>query len=141
MLARNPCVFFGMLMSLGIGVYTPLIADAYVEWTPRMQRSLDGAPSDIASSPDGQWIYILSSGEIAVYSVLDNQVVSRIPVDKVFDRISYSGQVNTLFISSSSTKTIKSIQLEQVQKYSVDGLAFKGPENAPVTIAVFSDYQ
>lgn len=117
------------------------IAFAAVELNLGKQLKLDTTPLDITSSTDGLYIYILHPGEVAVYSILDDKVLSRIPIDKSFDRISYSVQANTLFVSSSSAKTIRSIQLEVVQKFSLAGLAFKGQENAPVTIAVFSDYQ
>jgi hypothetical protein len=114
---------------------------ADVEWTFGKQRNLDVSPLDIASSSDGQWVYFLTPGEIALYSILDDKVVSRIPIDKIFDRIFYVAQTNTLIVSSSTGKIFRSIQLEVIQKFTFDGLAFKGPENAPVTIAVFSDYQ
>ncbi len=127
-------IFFAVLSCISNGY-------AEVEWSQRRQFNLYLAPLDIASSLDGLWIYILSPGEVVLYSVLDDKVISRIPVDKSFDRISYSSQSNTLFVSSSAAKTIKLIQLEVLQKFSLDGLAYKGHENAPVTIAVFSDYQ
>ena len=119
----------------------PHFVQADVEWTLKRQLSLDVTPLDTALSSDGQWAYILTPGEIAVYSVADDKVISRIPVDKTFDRISNSAQANTLIVSSSTAKTIKFIQMEMIQKFALEGLAVKGPENALVTIAVFSDYQ
>jgi len=130
-----------ILVVLSFCLYVPRFVYADVEWTLGKQRSLEVAPLDIASSSDGQWIYILTPGEIDVYSVLVDKVVSRIPIDKTFDRISYAAQMNSLVVSSSTAKTMRLIQLEMIQKFTYDGLAFKGLEKAPVTIAVFSDYQ
>lgn len=130
-----------LITILLLALYIPDSVQADVEWTLKKQSNLDAVPLDITSSPDGQWIYILTSGEIAVFSILGDHVASRIPVDKTFDRISYAAQTNTLTVSSSTGKMLKLIQLEVIQKFSLDGLAFKGPEKAPVTIAVFSDYQ
>ncbi|HUJ17096.1 MAG TPA: hypothetical protein VL197_03805 [Nitrospirota bacterium] len=118
---------------------SPCYAD--IEWNLKKQLSLEAAPIDVASSPDGQWIYVLASGEILVYSVPEDKIVNRIPVDKSFDRIAHSAPDNTLIITSSSGKTLKLVQLDVVYKFDLAGLPFKGPEKAPVTIAVFSDYQ
>jgi hypothetical protein len=142
-LIRKTDMFFGLiLLSFALSWFSlPQSAYADVEWAFGKQRNLDVAPVDIASSSDGQWAYLLTLGEIEVYSIFDDKVVSRIPIDKAFDRISYSAQTNSLIVSSSTAKIIRFIQLEFIQKFSLDGLAIKGPENAPVTIAVFSDYQ
>jgi hypothetical protein len=128
-----------ILVACLLQTVNPCYAD--VEWTLKKQLSLDAAPIDVASSPDGQWIYVLASGEILVYSVAEDKVVNRIPVDKSFDRIAHSAPDNTLIVTSSSGKTLKLIQLDIVHKFDLSGLPFKGPEKAPVTIAVFSDYQ
>lgn len=141
-LLKVPRVLSGLIVSCVIvWIYVPLIASADVEWTFGKQRILDVTPLDISSSSDGQWIYILTPGEVAIFSVLDDKVVSRVPIDKTFDKITSVMQTNTLIVSSSTGKTFKLIQLEFTQKFAFDGLAFKGIENAPVTIAVFSDYQ
>jgi len=62
-------------------------------------------------------------------------------VGKGFDRLIYSPRSSSLILTSSSEKAVKVIQLEAIHKTDMSGLPFKGPENAPVTIAVFSDYQ
>ena len=114
---------------------------AEVEWKAIKELRLEVTPLDIVSSADGQLVFILSQGEILVYSVSEDKVLNRIPIDKNFDRLSYSATNNTLILTSGSEKILKIIQLEIIQKISIEGLPFKGPENAPVTIAVFSDYQ
>jgi hypothetical protein len=58
-----------------------------------------------------------------------------------FDRLSYSAKTNSLILSSQSEKTVKVIQLELIHKFDLSGLPVKGPENAPVTMTVFGDYQ
>ncbi len=132
-----------LLVAVIVLLILPQFVFAEVEWTLKKQLTVEAAPLDTALSTDGQTAYILTPGEITVYSIAEDKVLSKIPVDKSFDRISNSSQANanTLMLSSSTTKTIRLISVEVLQKFDLSGLAFKGPESAPVTIAIFSDYQ
>ena len=130
-----------MVILLSIICFTPRSVFAEIEWTVKKQLKLETAPADVASSVDGEWIFVLTSGEILVYSVTDDKVVKRIPIDKTFDHLTYSVPDKFLIASSSAEKTLKIIQLEVIQHFSLEGLPFEGSKNAPVTLVVFSDYQ
>ena len=80
-------------------------------------------------------------GELLVYSIPEDKVAGRMSVDKAFDKLTYSAADDTVILSSSTAKTLKFIQMDVVHKFSLAGVPFKGPENAPVTVVVFSDYQ
>lgn len=114
---------------------------AGLEWTEKKQLKLDVSPIDTAASPDGKWMIVLSPGELLVYSLQEDKVLSRMTIDKAFDRLAYSAADEAIVISSSSGKMIKFIGLDTVHAFSLAGLPFKGPENAPVTMLVFTDYQ
>lgn len=128
-----------LVLACSLSMLQPCYAG--VEWTLKKQLAVDAAPLDVALSADGRWMFVLAPGEVLIYTTADDKIVNRIPVDKAFDKLSYSAADNTLLVASRSGKAVKLIQLESVYKFSLDGLAFKGPENAPVTIEVFSDYQ
>ncbi len=121
--------------------FMPQLAYADVHWTTKKQLDLESTPLDISTSADGQMIFILAPGEVLVYSPSEDKVMKRIPIDEAFDRLTHSEKDNTLILTNSSGKTLRIIQLEMIYEISVSGLPFKGPENAPVTIAVFNDYQ
>ena len=53
----------------------------------------------------------------------------------------YSEKNSTLILTNAATNTIKILGIDLVQEISIEGSPFKGPENAPVTLAVFDDYQ
>ena len=114
---------------------------ADLELTERKQLKLDVSPLDTATSADGQWLFILTPGEIIVYSAFEDKISKGIPIDKGFDRLTYSAKTNSLILSSRSEKAVKIIQLELIHEFDISGLPLKGPENAPVTVAVFGDYQ
>jgi hypothetical protein len=120
---------------------TGLSALANIEWTEKKQLKLGASPLDLVTSPDGKWVIILTPGEILAYSIPEDKVVDRMPVDKAFDKITYSAADGSVLVSSSTGNMIKIIQMDVVHAFSLAGLPFKGPENAAVTIVVFSDYQ
>ncbi len=132
----------GILLIITLSwISAPPLIHADVDWKTIRQINLDVPPLDIAASFDGKLIFVLAPGEILVYSNSEDKVTDRIPIDKVFDRLTYSARTNVLILTSSSAKTLKILQLERVHKIALSGLPFKGPENAPVTMAVFGDYQ
>ncbi len=114
---------------------------AKADFTPMLQKTLDIRPLDIASSSDGKLIFILSRGKLVVYSPVDNTIVSRSDVDKVYDRISYSSETKTLVLASTGSSLLKLVQIEQIYEISTKNCPAEGPVDAPVTIAVFDDYQ
>jgi hypothetical protein len=114
---------------------------ADLEWTVTRQLKLEASPLEVAPSADGQWIFILTPGKILVYAVNEDKVVKHIPVDKAFDRVTQSPSDNALILTSRSGQALEIIQWEPVYKIDVSGLPFKGPEHAPITVAVFGDYQ
>jgi len=122
-------------------VSVPQLVHADVDWTTKKQLSLGARPLDIASSADGELIFILVPGEILVYSISEDKVTNRIPVDQAFDRLTHAAEANALIVTSSSAKTLKIIQIEIIHDIALSGLPVRGPADAPITIAVFSDYQ
>ena len=132
----------GFLLSIMIGyVLVPAIVHSEIEWTIVKQINFESSPVDVAASEDGELIFVLTVNEIVLYSSSKNMIEKRIPVDKEFDRITYSGKNNTIVLTGSVSKTLRLIRLDQIYNIDISGLPFKGPVNAPVTIAVFEDYQ
>ena len=114
---------------------------AELEWTFRKEVPLTSAPLDNAVSADGQSLYILSAGEIEVYSLTRNKTINTIPIESEYDSITVSPSGNSLILTSSAGKSLKIIDLEFRYNIDISDLPLKGPADAPVTIAVFSDYQ
>jgi len=135
-------VVFGMVLAVFMGVLSASSAmSAKVEWQISGQLDLKAPPVDICASADGKWLYILSAGEIVVYSFADEKIVNRIAVDTAFDRMIYVKEKNALIVTSRSGNQVRIIQLEEVHTFSYSGLPYQGPKDAPVVVAVFSDYQ
>lgn len=131
------CVF----VALAVWISFPHISRADVEWKIVKDLDLKETPRDIAPSLDGKWLYILTPGEVAIYSFPEGTITDRVSVDKSFDRITPLPWPDTLVISSSTKKVLQVVLLERSYRIDVAGSPFKGPQEAPVTIVVFDDYQ
>lgn len=124
---------------LGFFLCSPAWAD--LSWKALMDLNLEKEPLDVAASADGQLLFILVPGEIVVYSVAANEITKKIPVDKGFDRVAYAPGLHAVVITAGGAKTLRVLKLQDIHDLDLSGLSFKGPENAPVTIVVFSGYQ
>jgi protein-disulfide isomerase len=139
---RKESIIMGIALFIVGSLFSVSVAiPAEVAWTISGQLDLKTPPLDICTSADGKWLYILSAGEVAVYSFADDKIVNRIPVDKAFDRMVYVKEKNALVLTSHAGNTVQIIQLDLVNQFVLSGLPYKGPKNAPVTVVVFSDYQ
>ena len=134
-------IFGIFLIILLITISVTRIIHADIDWTMIKEIKIGAQPLDVATSPDGTLIFILAPGEILVHSVSKNKVTNRIPIPKDFDRVAYTAKNNTLILTSSSLKTLKIIQVDRIYEIDISSLPFEGPEDAPITIAVFGDYQ
>ena len=103
--------------------------------------SLSGEALDLAVSTDGRWTYVLTkAGEVAIYGI-SGDLIQTLKVGKGFDAIEYSPAGNRLLLSGSGKQELKILTLSMLYELDYRGSPFKGPANAPVTIAVFNDFQ
>jgi hypothetical protein len=114
---------------------------ARVEWDVQQKLKMDTPPLDVAVSTDGKWIFVLNdSGNILIYS-LNGKLEDKISVGSHVDQIRVGPQDNLLLLSSRRNKTVELLAIDFIHKINISGSPFKGPEDAPVVIAVFSDFQ
>ncbi len=114
---------------------------AGVDWNVFKQLKLDAKPLDVATSADSRLIFILVPEKILVYSIDEDKVTAEIPVAKDVDTITHFEKTDALIVTGRKSKTLKIIQVDLINKIDIAGLPFEGSANAPVTIAVFDDYQ
>jgi hypothetical protein len=110
-------------------------------WNVKKELNLDDSPLDVAESTDGKWLFILTPREVLFYSIAEDKINQRFAVDKTYDRLMYSARNSALILTSRSDKALQIIQLDKIHELTDSGLPFIGNENAPITLAVFSDYQ
>ena len=114
---------------------------ARVEWDIQQKLKMDTPPVDVAVSTDGKWIFVLNdSGNILIYSS-DGILEDKISVGSHVDQIRVSPKDNLLLLSSRRNKTVELLAIDFIHKINISGSPFKGSADAPVVIAVFSDFQ
>ncbi len=115
-------------------------SDAKVESNVIQTLNLDSPPLDVAVTPDGKRLYVLTdNGKILIYSS-EGKLTDTIQVDKDIDGIRLSRADDMLFLSSQKSKQVKVVLLDFIQNIDISRAPYKGPDNAPVVITVFNDF-
>ena len=133
-----PMIFATLLLT------TP--CQAGVDWEISNTLKTPTAPLDVAASLDGKWTFVLAEGgKLLVYSD-KGTLEETITVDPAMDRIASSGLQaanlpDRVYLASSKNKTVQTITLDFSVPINIQGAPFLGPENAPVVIVAFSDFE
>jgi len=112
-----------------------------VDWSQLHQLKLDSPPLDVATTPDGELIFILMPGKVAVFNKGSHAQLNQIPLEAGYNRVAYADDAEMLVLTNSATRELKSLRIRRVFDISVEGSPYMGFEDAPVTIAVFDDYE
>jgi hypothetical protein len=133
---RDVCIFLMVLLfSLSA------TAGAAVEKGASRTFKLDAKPIDMAVSADGKYTFILAAGGKIL--IFDNSggLKDSLQVSDSVVSIGTSPRGDFLLLADSKAETLEFLKISFVVDIDVSGLPFKGPADAPVVIAVFSDYQ
>jgi hypothetical protein len=131
-----------VMVLIPVVIFT-LIASTHaaVEWDLFKTYKVDGTPLDAAISLNGRWIFVLTDqSEIHIFSP-DGTRKEKISVGDSIDGIKPGPRDDILLLSSRKDKTVQIITLDFIQDINIAGSPFKGPADAPVVIAVFTDFE
>lgn len=117
------------------------LAQAEVEKGASKTLKLETKPIDLAVSADGKYTFVLAEGgQVLIYDNTGDLRGSLKVSDSVV-RIGSSPKGDFLLLADSKDKTLEYLQINFIVDIDISGLPFKGPADAPVVVAVFSDYQ
>ena len=108
-----------------------------------LQRTLttDGVPIDVVVTQDGNLTFVLTdNGKILIYDRIGN-LTDTVDIGTHIDQIDIGPQGERLFAASRQNKSVEIITLDFIRQINTLGSPLKGPLEAPVVIAVFSDFQ
>ena len=117
------------------------LAQAEVEKGISRTLKLEAKPIDMTVSADGKYTYILAEGgKILIVDSVGN-IADTLKVSESVVSIATSPGGDFLLLADSKANTLEVVQISFIVDIDISSLPFKGPANAPVVVAVFSDYQ
>lgn len=129
------------VMTLLLTVVSGAMASTTVEWEVVNTLKLEAPPLDVAISPDGMTVFVLThEGNILIYEV-NGRLKDKIEVGEKIDQIKLDPKGTLLFASNRQNKTVKVIELDFIKQISTKGSPYRGLEDAPLVIADFSDFE
>jgi DNA-binding beta-propeller fold protein YncE len=116
-------------------------SSATIEWEIIKRIDTGARPLDVAVSADGKSVFVLSDdGVLSIYTS-DGALTEKINVGTQAERIAVAPDGGRLYVTHRQGKRVDVVQLDYVRDINTSGAPSKGREKAPVTIAVFSDFQ
>ena len=133
---RNVCI---LLIALLFSFST--MVQAEVEKGVSKTFKLEAKPIDMATSPDGKYFFILAEGGKIFILDSSGQLKDTLKVSESAVSIDTFPKGDFLMLADSKENTFEVFSYSFVVDIDISGLPFKGPADAPVVLAVFSDYQ
>ncbi|MBT8346141.1 MAG: hypothetical protein KJO28_07535 [Desulfofustis sp.] len=105
------------------------------------QWQLPYSPVDMVQSVDGKYIYILTdNNKLLIYEPNGNLKAS-VDVDPGVVAIDTDARGENVLLVDKDNKSFSVYSVDFVSDVDVSGAPFKGKADAPVTVAVFSDFE
>jgi len=112
-----------------------------VEWKVVQSWSTNSKTLGMVHSLDGKYVYILNDkNQVQIFN-RKGQLQGSIPVEKTVSAIDISPQGDALYLIDSEKNNFSSVSISFVVEVGTADAPFEGPVDAPVTIAVFTDFE
>jgi hypothetical protein len=130
-----------VIMVLFLALLAGADAWAGATWQAHQTLRFDNAPLDMLPDYRANRVYVLNdAGEILIYG-FNGIMKGRIDVGNDVIGIKAGPNDDMLYLLRKADKSIQSISISVTEEIDITGSPFKGEKDAPVTIAVFSDFQ
>lgn len=115
--------------------------DNRVEWKVQQNWPTPGKSLAMANSLDGKYVFILNDKQqVQVYNS-QGQLQGNIPVEEGVSAIDIAPQGEMLYLINNASQVYTAIAISFVIEIDTAGSPFKGPADALVTIALFTDFE
>lgn len=112
-----------------------------LEWDVESQWQLTATPVDIAHSLDGKYVFVLAEDhKVYVYNSA-GKLEGSVPVDTGVTAIDIAPRAEKLYLINNKTKSFSALTIDFIRNIDTAGSPYLGPEDAPVTVALFTDFE
>jgi DNA-binding beta-propeller fold protein YncE len=112
-----------------------------VEWKVQSSWKVEGQPLDIVHSLDHKLVFILNADKNVLIYDNKGQLQGKIPVGDNVSAIDIAPQGESLYLIDSESNSFTSVALSYVVDIDITGSPYKGKVDAPVVIALFTDFE
>ena len=112
-----------------------------VQWQVENSWKLPAKPIDLVYSLDGQRVFILTDQQQVLVYGADGSLHGKIDVKKGVSAIDIAPRGERLYLLNNNDNSFTDLSVDFVVNIDVTGSPFVGRADAPVTIAVFTDFQ
>ena len=128
------------LLMLGF-ILTAVSVGAEMQVELNKRQPLGKTPLDIAQSvSDGRLFVLLEGGTVQILSA-NGQIQERFQADPDVTTLEVSPDGKRLYLGNAKRNELQLIDLSVVYELPVNNSATKGPDDAPVTLVLFDDFQ
>ncbi len=112
-----------------------------IQWQVEKNWKLPDTPLDIVYSLDGKRVFILTDESQVLAYTATGELLGTIPVDKGVSAIDIAPRGEKLYLINKDEKSFSDLSIGFLVEINTTGSPFLGKENAPVTLAVFTDFE
>jgi DNA-binding beta-propeller fold protein YncE len=112
-----------------------------IQWQVEKTWKLPSTPLDIVYSLDGKRVFILTDQKEVLAYTDKGELLGSIPVTKGVSAIDIAPRGEKLFLINQAENSFSDLSVNFIVNIDTTGSPFLGNENAPVTIAVFTDFE
>lgn len=105
------------------------------------QWQLPQKPLDMVQSVDGKYVFILTDRQSVLIYETSGQFKGSVPVDKGVAAIDTDARGENLLLINKDNNTFSSVAIDFVVDIEIGNSPVKGKPDAPVTIALFTDFE
>lgn len=116
-------------------------AGADIDWQAGPTLKTTAAPMDVATSADGSRTFVLTKGgKVQIFDQAGN-LSDTIAVDPAMDSITSTATGNLIIVSSHKNNLAQQIEISYRFPFDYTDSPYLGKAEAPVVLALFSDFQ
>ncbi len=112
-----------------------------VQWQVEESWKIPSKPLDFVYSLDGKRVFILTDQDKVLIYTAEGALLGKIDVDKGVTAIDIAPRGEKLYLINQHDNSFKDLSVDFVVSINTKGSPYLGNENAPVTVAVFTDFE